>query len=137
MRYNAKERIAQAYEGAWDSSIRGAVLPAAKALPAPIQTQDQGEELTYTSDQQKYINWLEGYNEELGSRLHKAKNTMKLYSELYTAEKSRRERAESTVSYWHDLYEDIMLRMESTGDNTISHMLEAHHTFRSRLGSKG
>lgn len=137
MRYNAKERIAQAYDGAWDSSIRGAVLPTTKALPASIQSHDQGEETTHTSEQQEYIDWLEGYNEELGSRLRKTKNTMKLYSELYSQEMNRRKRAEGMSGYWHDLYEDLMLRMENMGDNASVHLLEAHHAFRLRLERKG
>ena len=136
MRYNAKERIAKAYAAAWGSSVQSAVIPADKALPAPIQAQDPDEELTYTSEQQKYIDWLEGYNEELHDGFHKARSTMKLYSELYVTEKNRRKRAESKMSYWHDLYHDLLWRLHYGTDISLDDRLAAHKAFSERISVK-
>lgn len=139
MRYNAKERIAEAYAGAWDASPTKKALPAAEtpALPTlagePPTYCGTDDEITYTPEQQKYIDWLEGYNEKLGNDLAKAKATTRMYADMYSDEKAKRCLSEKRVAYWHDLYEDLMLRLTNADNSSLGEKMEAHRAFRKRI----
>lgn len=144
MRYGAKEKIAEAYAGAWSETPK-ALPPALSqpALPLPEETPAEPvgddadcDEISYTPEQQKYIDWLEGYNEKLGERLRRAKETMRMYAELYSYEKARCLRSGSSAAYWHDLYEDLMLRLNNRDNRPLAEKMEAHRAFRKRI-SKG
>ncbi len=144
MRYGAKEKIAEAYAGAWSEAPQA--LPPALAQPAlplseeapaePVGDDTDCDEISYTPEQQKYIDWLEGYNEKLGERLCRAKETMRMYAEMYSIEKERHLRSEIGAAYWHDLYEDLMLRLNNGDNCPLAEKMEAHRAFRKRI-SKG
>lgn len=142
MRYNAKEKIAEAYAGAWDASPTKKALPAAEtpALPALVDEAQTNcgtdDEITYTPGQQKYIDWLEGYNEKLGDDLAKARDTLRFYAESYRQEKHSRMRAEETAGYWQDLYHDVTWRVANGSEGTLEGRLKAHNEFRSRIFQK-
>lgn len=142
MRYNAKEKIAEAYAGAWDASPTKKALPAAEtpALPALVDEAQTNcgtdDEITYTPGQQKYIDWLEEYNEKLGDDLAKARDTLRFYAESYRQEKHSRMRAEETAGYWQDLYHDVTWRVANGSEGTLEGRLKAHNEFRSRIFQK-
>lgn len=168
MRYGAKDKIKEAYKGAWPSKATATTLglpmpepleaeeekpePGVTALPmlpmpedieeatkpaqAETASDESDEEIAYTPKQQKYIDWLEGYNEVLVDRLNKTKAAKELYADLYENEKKRRLRNGEAMGYWHDLYEDLMFRLLGKDDSPLAEKMEAHATFRKRI-SKG
>ena len=133
MRYGAKDKIKEAYKGAWQS--RGTAVVPVLPMPEPLEAEEEmpepgvtalpmlpmpedieeatkpaqaetasdesDEEIVYTPKQQKYIDWLEGYNEVLVDRLNKTKATKELYADLYENEKKRRLRNGEALSIIH------------------------------------
>lgn len=129
MRYNAKDKIAEAYAGAWGAPVQK-LLP----LPAPQTEADESEEeVIYTPEQQKYIDFLESYNEDLGKQLRKAKEALKTYTDMYETEKRRRRYSLEMSGCWHDLYEDLMWRVGNDTGDTIDERLAAHEIFRKKI----
>lgn len=140
MRYNAKEKIAEAYKNAWHTTPAAKALPAAAtpALPAlageAATDCSTDDEIPCTPKLQKYIDWLEKYNENLCERLRKAKETMRMYEEMYSSEKAKRSQNENRAAYWHDLYEDLMLRAQCIED--IDAVIAAHIAFKKRISGR-
>lgn len=96
--------------------------------------EEESGEIQYTPEQQKYVDWLEGYNEEAVDRMRKSQATMRMYAEMYEDERRGRKLEASRVAYWHDLYEDIMLRLLNA-DN-VDELLEKHNAFKKRISKK-
>lgn len=120
MRYNAKERIAQAYEGAWDGDKKLLPVPASVAAPEACR-----EDVDDTI--RELVKWID----ELRVDLRKARVTAKTYAEMYSGEKAKRCRSENREAYWHDLYEDLMLRVQCVKD--ADEVIDAHVAFKKRL----
>lgn len=138
MRYNAEKRIAEAYAGAWGAGSRRLPSPAddaPKALPVPAAavTAPDGDVTGYTTEQQEYIDWLEGYNEKLGGELRDARGTARMYAAMYRNEKRRRVRNGDASGYWHDLYEDLLWRVVLAEGGVTDERMAAHRAFRDRL----
>lgn len=123
MRYNAKERIAQAYEGAWDGDKKLLPVPASVAAPEACR-----EDVDDTI--RELVKWID----ELRVDLRKARVTAKTYAEMYSGEKAKRCRSENREAYWHDLYEDLMLRVQCVKD--ADEVIDAHVAFKKRLLAK-
>ena len=140
MRYNAKGKIAEAYKNAWHTAPAAKALPAAEtpALPAlageAATDCSTDDEIPCTPKLQKYIDWLEKYNENLCERLRKAKETMRMYEEMYSSEKAKRSQNENRAAYWHDLYEDLMLRAQCLEDTDA--VIAAHIAFKKRISCR-
>ena len=98
-----------------------------------VEAEESGE-IQYTPEQQKYVDWLEGFNEEAVDRMRKSQATMRMYVEMYEDERRGRKLEASRAAYWHDLYEDIMLRLLNA-DN-VDELLEKHNAFKKRISKK-
>lgn len=121
MRYNARKRIAEAYDGAWTQCP-------AKALAAPPAGERPAEE--YGED---IVRELAQWIDELRTDLRKTRDTMKMYAEMYEDEKRQRTRNGEMSGYWHDLYEDLLWRVVYGTDGTLDERLAAHREFVKRL----
>lgn len=176
MRYNAKNRIAEAYKGVWRINAKAlspvsepeqlaALPPVSEPEPSanrPLTSaspqkclpgleadvaeaadfvedvkevgEEESGEIQFTPEQQKYVDWLEGYNEEAVDRMRKSQATMRMYVEMYEDERRGRKLEASRAAYWHDLYEDIMLRLLNAGN--VDELLEKHNAFKKRISDK-
>lgn len=186
MRYNAKNRIAEAYKGVWRINAKAlppvsepeplaALPPVSEPEPEPLAAlpqvsepepsaspqkclpgleaevaeaaeaadfvedvkevgEEESGEIQFTPEQQKYVDWLEGFNEEAVDRMRKSQATMRMYVEMYEDERRGRKLEASRAAYWHDLYEDIMLRLLNA-DN-VDELLEKHNAFKKRISKK-
>lgn len=141
-----RDRIAEAYESAWSEPTRqiiaapGLPLQAAEPEPEPmevqaveVQPEESEEEIKYTPEQQKYIDWLEKYNAELGEKLRKARATLKVYAEEVEYERQLRKRREKRLWLTTDLYEDLEGRMANSNGRPLGECLNEHYLFRSGL----
>lgn len=140
MRYSARDCIAEAYATAWNVTPKQipatapAVVPAQVAIAQPVASAtEEPDEISYTPEQQKYIDFLESYNEDLGNQLRKAKETLKTYTDMYEHEKQRKIYSLERSGYWHDLYEDLMWRVGNGTDGTIDERVAAHEAFKKRI----
>lgn len=127
MRYNAKDRIAEAYAGAWDAS------PAKRALPAAESTTPAAPEADEASET---IRELARWIDELRADLRKARTTARTYARMYEDEKRQRELGGRTSGLWHDLYEDLLWRLLHEADAPLDDRMAAHRAFRDRISSK-
>ena len=140
MRYSARDCIAEAYATAWNVTPKQipatapAVVPAQVAIAQPVASAtEEPDEISYTPEQQKYIDFLESYNEDLGNQLRKAKEALKTYTDMYEHEKRHKRYSLEMLGYWHDLYEDLMWRVGNGTDGTIDERLAAHEAFKKRI----
>lgn len=127
MHYNAKDRIAEAYAGAWDAS------PAKRALPAAESTTPAAPEAEEASET---IRELSQWIDELRADLRRARGTAKMYAEMYENEKRRRQRNGNAMGRWHDLYHDLLWRLLYCTDTPLDERLAAHKAFSERTGVK-
>ena len=140
MRYNAKEKIAEAYKDAWHTAPAAKALPVAEtpALPAlageAATDCSTDDEIPCTPEWREYIAWLEEYNENLCERLRKAKEAMRMYADMSSSEKAKRSQNENRAAYWHDLYEDLMLRAQCIEDTDA--VIAAHIAFKKRISCR-
>lgn len=133
MRYNAKERIAGAYAGAW--SVGTKLLPAPVPPLSPVENQedDPVDELTDAPDT---IRELAQWIGELRADLRKARETAKMYIEMYENEKRRRQRNDDAMAHRPDLYQDLLWRLLHDTDTPLDDRLAAHLAFRERIKVK-
>lgn len=124
MRYNAKSRIAEAYDGAWDGDK--------KLLPAPVPVAPAVPEADREDDRDT-IRELAKWIDELRTELRKTRETMRMYAGMYENEKKRRLRNGDMSGYWHDLYEDLIWRVVEGTAGTLDERLAAHRAFRDRI----
>lgn len=136
MRYNARERIAEVYAGAWTAAqkrlpeheqeeVHTLALPAG---PTTVEAQHAAD----IEKEDEIIQELSQWVDELRKKLVKARQTMRLYADMYENEKRRRERNGDMSGYWHDLYADLLWRVTKE-NNDLSKALEEHRAFRDRL----
>ncbi len=122
MRYNAKDRIAETYAGAWDGDTK--LLPTPKA-PVYDPTDVSGT-----------IHELAQRIDNLRAYLRKTQETARMYAGMYEEEKHQRLRNGDMSAYWHDLYEDLMLRHAAGRHEDTDDIMEAHLEFRKRIFKK-
>ena len=133
LRYNAKERIAEAYAGAW--SVGAKLLPAPVPTPSPVENRVDApvDEPTDASDT---IRELSQWIDELRADLRRARETAKMYAEMYENEKRRRERNGTAMGHWHDLYHDLLWRLLYDTAVPLGERLAAHKAFSERISVK-
>lgn len=107
MRYNARERIADAYAGAWDTPEGQGRL----ALPAPVAETHAGN----------------------GEKLREAEATSRMYTELYEREKRLRIEYQKDYGRLSDLYNDLLWRMAAEDGGDTESRLASHRAFRERI----
>lgn len=131
MRYNAKDRIAETYAGAWGTSAKVALpaVDAPKALPAPDAAAVPAVDDGLTGE-------LASLVDELREELRKSRETLRVYSDMYANEKRRRERNGTAMGHWHDLYHDLLWRLLYDTDTPLDDLLAAHKAFSERKGVK-
>ena len=129
LRYNAKERIAEAYAGAWSAGAK--LLPAPVPTPSPVE--NRVDEPTDASDT---IRELSQWIDELRADLRRARETTKMYAEMYENEKRRRERNGTARGHWHDLYHDLLWRLLYDTAVPLHERLAAHKAFSERISVK-
>ena len=59
---------------------------------------------------------------------------MRMYTEMYESERRARKRQSDMSGYWHDLYEDLMLRILNLNDT--EEMMKAHNAFKKRISNR-
>ncbi len=127
MRYGAKDKIEQAYDGAWDTPK--AVVPAGRAIPVAC-----AEEVEYlTENTLRRIERLEQCVDNLAAMNKQAYDRVSMYDGLYQEEKEAKEKAERDKGVWYDLYADLMWRVVKGTDGTPEKRMERHQAFKDRL----
>lgn len=109
MRHNARERIVEAYAGAWDTPEGQGRL----ALPAPAPVAE-----THAGN---------------GEKLREAEATSRMYAELYEGEKRLRIEYQKDYGCLSDLYNDLLWRMAAEDGGDTESRLAAHRAFRERI----
>ncbi len=127
MRYGAKDKIEQAYEGAWGTPK--ALVPADSDIPVT-----DAEEVEYlTENTLRRIERLEQCVDNLAAMNKQAYDRVAMYDGLYQEEKEDREKAERDTGVWYDLYADLMWRVVKGTDGTPEKRMERHRAFKDRL----
>ncbi len=127
MRYGAKDKIEQAYDGAWDTPK--AVVPAGRDIPVAC-----AEEVEYlTENTLRRIERLEQCVDNLAAMNKQAYDRVSMYDGLYQEEKEAKEKAERDKGVWYDLYADLMWRVVKGTDGTPEKRMERHQAFKDRL----
>lgn len=127
MRYGARDKIEQAYDGAWDTPK--AVVPAGRDIPVAC-----AEEVEYlTENTLRRIERLEQCVDNLAAMNKRAYDRVSMYDGLYQEEKEAKEKAERDKGVWYDLYADLMWRVVKGTDGTPEKRMERHQAFKDRL----
>ena len=141
LRYGARDKIAEAYDGAWCMAPKALPMPEVAALPFPkttgkVETVEAVEVETRQPEeenQDEIIHELAKWIDELRADVRKTKETLQLYSEMYENEKKRRVRNGDAKGYWHDLYFDLMWNVVHGTDGTLEERLERHRNLAERI----
>lgn len=132
MRNNARERIAEAYAGAWTAPAGQGRL----SLPTPAgepEPQSAAEAVADADEGAGYADLLREHCGELGERLRKAEASLRMYTELYEGEKHLRMQCLEGYGRISDLYNDLLWRMAADDGGDTASRLAAHRAFRDRL----
>ncbi len=138
MRHNARERIAEAYAGAWTAPSGQGRL----SLPSPVEgpePQPAAEAVAEAVAQPESAaeagdaDLLREYCGELGERLREARASLCRYTELYEGEKRLRIEYQKDYGRLSDLYNDLLWRMAADDGGDTASRLAAHRALRERL----
>lgn len=136
MRRNAKVILAEAYADAWGAKPSQQLL-LVPAEPEPKQAVTDVEALPEQAEQddsEDQTRTLAKWVDELLDELRKTKDTLQYWAEEYADQKRRAKRNADESAYWHDLYEDIMLRLLS--DKDVGGIVDAHLAFKKRISNR-